>query len=75
MSLFEGGNMATQYNVLVGRIDLHFYDYRLTIEIDKNTATEKKQYRKKAIEKELGCKFIDPDKQEFNIFSAVIGIF
>ena len=36
MSLFEGENMQTQYNVLVYRIDLYFHDYKLAVKIDEN---------------------------------------
>ena len=35
-SSFEGVNMQTQYRVLRYRIDLHFHDYKLAIEIDEN---------------------------------------
>ena len=36
MSSFEGENMQTEYNVLSYRIDLHFHDYKLVIEICEN---------------------------------------
>ena len=36
MSSFEKKNMQTQYDVLGYRIDLHFHDYKLAIEIDEN---------------------------------------
>ena len=39
MTLFEGENMQTQYNVLGYRIDLYFHDYKLAIEIDENGLT------------------------------------
>ena len=61
MSLFEGEDMETQYNVLNYRIDLYFHDCKLAIEtdenghIDRNIACEIK--RQKAIEQELSCKF------------------
>ena len=62
MSLFEGGNMKTQYNVLSFRIDLYFNDYRLAIEINENGHSDRNiDYeikRQKAIERERGCKFI-----------------
>ena len=35
MSLSEGENMKTQYNVLSYRIDLYFYDYMVSIETDE----------------------------------------
>ena len=79
MSSFEGENMQTQYNVLSYRIDLYFHDYKLTIEIDENGQShENIDYDiKKAIEQELGCKFIriDPDKEDFDVFRAIKEIF
>ena len=73
MTLFEGENMQTQYNVLGYRIDLYFHDYKLAIEIDENGLT----WWKWVIEQELGCRFIrtDPDKAYFNIFRAINQIF
>ena len=35
MSLSEGENMKTQYNVLSYRIDLYFHDYMVSIETDE----------------------------------------
>ena len=79
MSSFEGENMQTQYNVLSYRIDLYFHDYKLTIEIDENGQSHGNiDYDiKKAIEQELGCKFIriDPDKEDFDVFRAIKEIF
>ena len=72
MSLFEGDTMQTQYNVLGYRID-----FKLVIEIDENGHSGKnidyKIKQQKAIEQELGCKFIrnDPDKEGFNIFRTI----
>ena len=40
-SLLEGGNMQTHYSVLGYRIDLHFHDYKLAIEIDENGHSNK----------------------------------
>ena len=71
MSLFQGENRQTQYNLLSNRIDLHIHDYNLAIEIDENGHSDRNiNYeikRGKGIKKELGCKFIrpDPGKQEF----------
>ena len=68
--------MQTQY-VLGYRIDLCFYDYKLTIEIDENEHNNRNaDYETKtlkAIKQELGCRFIriDPDKEEFDIFRAI----
>ena len=70
ISSFEGENIQTQYNVLGYRIDLYFYEYNLEIEIDENGHSDRNiDYeikRQKAIEQELGCKFIrtDPDKED-----------
>ena len=81
ISSFVGENMQTQYNVLSHRIDLNFHDYKLIIEIDENGHSGRNiDYeikRQKAIEQELGCKFIriDPDKEDFGIFGAINEIF
>ena len=74
-------NMQTQYNVLNCRIDLYFYEYKLTTEIDENGLSDRNiDYNKKiqkAIEQELGCKFIriDPDTKDFDVFRAINEIF
>ena len=53
------------------RIDLYFHDYKLAIGIDQNSHRDRNiDYEvkgKKAIEQELGFKFvrIDPDKEDF----------
>ena len=81
ISSLEGENMQTQYNVLGYRIDLYFYDYNLEIETDENGHSDRNiDYeikRQKAIEQELGYKFIrtDPDKKDFDIFRAINEIF
>ena len=81
MSSFEGENVQTQYKALGYRIDLYFHDYKLAIEIDENEHNcrniDYKIKRQKAIEQEFGCKFIkiDPDKEDFDIFSAINEIF
>ena len=36
MSLFEGENVQTQYDVLSYRIDLYFHDYKLAIKTGQN---------------------------------------
>ena len=55
---FEGENMQTQYNVLGYKIDLHFYDYKLAIEVDEKAIKigiftmkqkDKKQQKKNSI--------------------------
>ena len=66
--------MKRQYKVLGYRIDLQFYDYKLEIEIDENGNsggnTDYEIKRKKATEKEIGCKFsrIDLDKRRLWYF-------
>ena len=81
MSSSERENMQTQYNVLGYRTDLCFHEYKLAIEIDENGHSDRNlEYeikRQKAIEQELGCKFIriDPDKEDFDIFRAINEIF
>ena len=71
MSSFE--NMQTQYKVLSYRIDLYFHDYKLAIEIDQNEhsnrSIDSEIKRQKAIEQQLGCKFIriDPEKEDFDL--------
>ena len=73
--------MQRQYNVLNYRIDLYFHDYKPAIEIDENGQSYRnidyKIKRQKAIEKELGCKFIRiyPEKEDFNTFRAINKIF
>ena len=57
--------------------DIYFPEYKLAVEIDeynhedRDTVCEIK--RQKALEKELGCKFvrINPDKESFNVFKAI----
>ena len=70
LSSSEEENMLIQYNFLGKRIDLHFHDYKLTIEIDENGYNDRnidyEVKRQKTMEKELGCKFIriDADKEK-----------
>ena len=77
MDAFEGENMQTQYSVLGYRIDLYFHDYKLAIEVDEkghnNRNIDHEIKRQKAIEKELGCRFIriDLDEENFNIFKTI----
>ena len=62
---FEGKNMQKQYNILSYRIDVYFHDYKLATEIDENGHSDinidHEIKRQKAIEEELGCKFIRTD--------------
>ena len=68
MDAFEGENMQNQYSVLGYRIDLYFHDYKHAIEVDEKGHEDRnidhEIKRQKAIEKELGCKFIiiNPDE-------------
>ena len=69
--------MQAQYNFLSYRFDLYFQNYILAIEIDENGHIVRNIdcdiNWQKAIEQEVGCKFIriDPDKEEFDIFRAI----
>ena len=78
---FGGENIQTHYNVLEYEIDLYFHDYKLAVEIDENVLQDRdisrEIERQKALEKELGRKFIriNPDKENFNIFKAQNEIF
>ena len=59
------------------RIDSYFREYKLAIEINENGNSnrniEYKVKRQKAINQELGCRFIwiDPDKECFDIFRTI----
>ena len=74
---FEGENIQNQYSVLDCRIDLHFLEYKLAIEVDElghtNRNINNKIKRQKALEKELNCVFIriNPDEKDFNIFKEI----
>ena len=77
MDAFKGENMQTQYSVLGYRIDFYFHDDKLAIEVDekchKDRNIDHEIQRQKTLEKEFGCKFIriDPDEEDFNIFTAI----
>ena len=77
MSSFEVENMQTQYNVLSCRINLYFHDYNLAIEIvengHRNRSIDYEIKRQKAMEQQLGCKFIrtDLDEEDFDIFRTI----
>ena len=59
---FEGENIQTHNKVLGYEIDLCFHDYKLAVEIDEKNHEDRdinrEIERQKALEKELGCKFI-----------------
>ena len=67
---FEGENMQSRYSVLGYRIDLHFHEYKLAIEVDElghtNININNEIERQKPLEKELNCVFIkiNPDKKK-----------
>ena len=73
--------MQSHYTVLGYEIDLYFHEYKLAVEIaeynheDRDISRE--IHRQKALEKELGCKFIriSPDKKSFNVFITQNKIF
>ena len=77
MDVFEEKNMQTQYSVLGYEIDLYFHDYKLAVETDKKGHKDRnindEIQRQKALEKELGCKFIriNPDEENFNISKVI----
>ena len=59
------------------RINLYFHDYKLTLEVDEFGHSDRnidyEMERQKAIEKELGCKFIriNHDAKDYNIYKAM----
>ena len=69
--------MQSQYSVLGYRIDLYFYDYKVAIEIDEFGHTDRnfddENKRQKAIEKELGYKFIriNIDEKNYNFLKHI----
>ena len=58
---FEGENIQTHCKVGY-ETDLYFYDYKLAVEIDEKDHQDRdisrEIERQKALERELGCKFI-----------------
>ena len=76
-NVFEGEN----YRVLGYETDIYFHDYKLAVEIDEYDHEDRgigcEIERQKALEKELGCKFIriNPDKENFNVFKTINEIF
>ena len=77
VTLFAAEEMILQHNVLAYRIDAYFLKYKLAIEVDEQGHHDRdidyETERQKAIEKELGCKFIriNPAKENFNIFVEI----
>ena len=78
---FEGENIQTHYRVLGYEIDIYFHDYKRAVEIDEKDYQDRdisrEIERRKALEKELVCKFIriNPDEENVNIFKAQNEIF
>ena len=70
---FASKEILLQHSALSYRIDLYFPKHKLAIEIDEKGHKDRNKYkeveRHKAIEKELGCKFIriNPDKKDFDM--------
>ena len=71
-------NICKLNTVVLGyKIDLYFREDKLAIKVDelghnvRNSDYE--MQRQRAIEKELGCVFvrINPDEENFNIFTAI----
>ena len=78
---FEGENIQVHYRVLGYEIDIYFHDYKLAKEMDEYNHEDRdigcEIKRQKALEKELGCKFIriNPGKENFNVFKVINEIF
>ena len=69
--------MQTQYTVLNYRIDLYFHKYKLAINVDELSHSDRnidyEIQRQQALERELNCVFIriNPDAIDFNIFKEI----
>ena len=69
--------METQYTVLNYRIDLYFHKYKLAINVDELSHSDRnidyEIQRQQALERELNCVFIriNPDAIDFNIFKEI----
>ena len=74
---FEGEIMHTQYCVQSKRLDLHFSEHKLGVEIDEyghvDRNFEDENSRQLMIEVKLGCKIIrtNPDSRDFNIYILI----
>ena len=74
---FEGEIMHTQYCVQSKRLDLHFSEHKLGVEIDEyghvDINFEDENSRQLMIEVKLGCKIIrtNPDSRDFNIYILI----
>ena len=69
--------MHTQYCVQSKRLDLHFSEHKLGVEIDEyghvDRNFEDENSRQLMIEVKLGCKIIrtNPDSRDFNIYILI----
>ena len=72
-TFFAAEEIILQYNTLGYRVDAYLPKHKLGIEIDQqghhDRSIDYEIERQKAIEKELGCKFIriDPSKEVFDV--------
>ena len=77
VTLFSAEEIILQHNVLSSRTDAYFPKYKLAIEVDEQGNNDRdivyETERQKAIEKDLGCKFIrnNPANENFNIFVEI----
>ena len=77
VTLFSAEEIILQHNVLGSRSDAYFPKYKLAIEVDEQGNNDRdivyETERQKAIEKDLGCKFIrnNPANENFNIFVEI----
>ena len=77
MKAFPNEKILLLHSVLSYPIDLYFTEHKLAIEIDEKGHTNRNVgyeiQRQKAIEKELGCKFIriNPDAKNYDIFIEI----
>ena len=77
MIVFATAEIILQYNVLSYRVDAYFPKYKLGIQMDEQghngRSIDYEIERQKAIEKELGFKFIRVNsvKENFNIFVEI----
>ena len=76
-TVFSVEKLLLQQSVFTYRIDVYFLEHMLAVEIDEaghqNRDINYEIQRQKAIEEELGCKFIriNPDKEDFDIFIEI----
>ena len=77
MTVFVAEEIILQHYDLGYKIDAYFPKYKLAIEVDEQGHNDKdidyEIERQKAINNELGCKFvrIKPAREKFNIFVEI----